>query len=394
VVAHPELFDLTIAHLDCDAFYAAIEKRDDPSLVDQPVIVGGGRRGVVTTCCYIARTYGVRSAMPMFKALAACPDAVVIKPDFEKYLIAGQTIRQMMRNLTPLVEPLSIDEAFMDLQGTQRMHGEPASVTMARLQNAIVREVGVTVSVGLSHNKFLAKIASDYDKPSGYCVIGRKETKSFLAAQPISLIWGIGKKTSARLAADGLHTIAQLQVMDAKTLAARYGETGLRLAHLAHGNDARSVIPHRDTKSVSAETTFNDDIDRQSVLEDRLWPLCEKVSRRMKAKGIKGRVVTLKLKSANFRTLTRRRTLDEASNLARVLFDTGRELLTGECDGRAFRLIGIGYSDLIAHDEGIQQQGFFATDTERLAKREAAMDALRDKFGDNAIGPGRVFKKP
>ncbi|MEL6379283.1 MAG: DNA polymerase IV, partial [Pseudomonadota bacterium] len=244
-VTHPELFDLSIAHLDCDAFYAAIEKRDDPSLADRPVIVGGGRRGVVTTCCYIARTYGVRSAMPMFKALAACPDAVVIRPDFEKYLTAGQTIRTMMRALTPLVEPLSIDEAFMDLSGTARMHGEPPAVTMARLQQAVAEEVGVTVSVGLSHNKFLAKIASDFDKPSGYFVIGRAETKCFLAAQPISLIWGIGRKTTARLAGDGLYTIAQLQAMDAKTLAARYGETGLRLARLAHGDDSRSVSPHR-----------------------------------------------------------------------------------------------------------------------------------------------------
>ncbi|MEO0850467.1 MAG: DNA polymerase IV [Pseudomonadota bacterium] len=391
-VTHPELFDLSIAHLDCDAFYAAIEKRDDPSLADRPVIVGGGRRGVVTTCCYIARTYGVRSAMPMFKALAACPDAVVIRPDFEKYLTAGQTIRTMMRALTPLVEPLSIDEAFMDLSGTARMHGEPPAVTMARLQQAVAEEVGVTVSVGLSHNKFLAKIASDFDKPSGYFVIGRAETKCFLAAQPISLIWGIGRKTTARLAGDGLYTIAQLQAMDAKTLAARYGETGLRLARLAHGDDSRSVSPHRDTKSVSAETTFNDDISAYRSLEDRLWPLCEKVSRRMKAKGFAGRVVTLKLKTAAFKTITRRRTLEEPSNLARVLFDTGCSMLTGECDGRSFRLIGIGYAELGNAGDGASQRGFFGTDNDRLARREAAIDALREKFGDSAIGPGRVFK--
>lgn len=392
IIAHEELFDLDIAHVDCDAFFASIEKRDDPSLADKPVIVGGGRRGVVTTCCYIARTYGVRSAMPMFKALAACPDAIVIKPDYAKYVTAGQTIREMMRTLTPLVEPLSIDEAFMDLSGTHRIHGVPPALTLARLQKEIHREVGITVSVGLSHNKFLAKIASDFDKPSGFFVIGRNETPAFLAAQPISLIWGIGKKTGNRLAQDGLKTISQLQKMETKVLAERYGEIGLKLANLAHGRDSRKVSPDRQTKSISAETTFDSNIDGYEQLEDSLWPLCEKISKRMKLKGYAGHVLTLKLKSRDFKTITRRRTLDAPSNLARIAFDEGRAMLRRECDGRQFRLIGIGYSDLSIAGATISQRGFFGGDIERLEKREAAVDALREKFGDDAIGPGRVLK--
>ncbi len=393
IIHHEELFTLNIAHLDCDAFYAAIEKRDNPSLEHKPVIVGGGRRGVVSTCCYIARTYGVHSAMPMFKALKACPDAIVIKPSFDKYSQAGHAIREMMHSLTPLVEPLSIDEAFMDLSGTQRIHGEPPALSMARLQHKIKKEIGVTVSVGLSHNKFLAKIASDFDKPSGFYVIGIAETKSFLATQPISLIWGIGKKTTSRLAKDGLKTIAQLQTMDTKILAQRYGETGLRLAQLAHGEDKRSVRPKRDTKSISAETTFNNEIDNYEALENILWKLCEKISRRMKEKKFFGRVLTLKLKTSNFKTITRRITLDVPGNLARTAFDQGRIMLAREVDGRNFRLIGIGYSDLSPADTPPPQDDFFGEDRTKLIAREKAVDTLREKFGNNVIGAGRMLKK-
>jgi len=331
--------------------------------------------------------------MPMFKALKACPDAIVIKPSFDKYSQAGHAIREMMHSLTPLVEPLSIDEAFMDLSGTQRIHGEPPALSMARLQHKIKKEIGVTVSVGLSHNKFLAKIASDFDKPSGFYVIGIAETKSFLATQPISLIWGIGKKTTSRLAKDGLKTIAQLQTMDTKILAQRYGETGLRLAQLAHGEDKRSVRPKRDTKSISAETTFNNEIDNYEALENILWKLCEKISRRMKEKKFFGRVLTLKLKTSNFKTITRRITLDVPGNLARTAFDQGRIMLAREVDGRNFRLIGIGYSDLSPADTPPPQDDFFGEDRTKLIAREKAVDTLREKFGNNVIGAGRMLKK-
>ena len=392
IVRHREALSLAIAHLDCDAFYAAVEKRDDPALADAPVIIGGGQRGVVSTACYVARTYGIRSAMPMFKALKACPDAVVIKPDMAKYAAVGRAIRTMMQALTPLVEPLSIDEAFMDLTGTERLHGMKPALALADLQRRIKAEIGVTVSIGLSHNKYLAKIASDFDKPHGFKVIGREETTSFLAAQPISLIWGVGKAMNATLAKDGLTQIAQLQAIDEATLAKRYGEMGLRLYRLSRGLDTRMVRPSREVKSVSSETTFSDDVRDPRWLEDRLWMLCEKVSARMKEKHLTGRVVTLKLKTADFKSLTRRATLPRHSNLARTAFKTAQPLLRDSLKGAAYRLIGIGFSDL-APEDGAPQAELFEADEQRLASQEKAIDEIRARFGDDIIGAGRTFKK-
>lgn len=392
IIAHPELFDLAIAHLDCDAFYAAIEKRDNPELADKPVIVGGGKRGVVATACYVARTYGIRSAMPMYRALKACPDAVVIRPDIAKYAAVGREARRLMQTLTPLVEPLSIDEAFMDLSGTVRIHGAPPAVMLAKLQKRFEAELGVTASVGLSHNKFLAKIASDLDKPRGFSVIGRAETISFLAAQPISLIWGVGAATAARLEQDGLKTIGQLQAMEESVLARRYGEIGLRLARLSRGIDARTVTPERETKSVSAEITFDEDVSDARWLEDRLWALCEKVSTRMKEKSFAGRVVTLKLKTADFRTLTRRRTLEHASNLARTAYAAACAMLAETTQGRAFRLIGVGYSGLEPAGDA-QQSELFKNEEARIAAQERVIDRIRSKYGAEAIGAARALRR-
>ncbi len=392
IVSHPELFELTIAHLDCDAFYAAIEKRDDPELNDKPVIVGGGVRGVVATCCYVARTYGIKSAMPMFRALKACPDAVVIKPNMAKYVAVGRAVREMMRDLTPMVEPLSIDEAFMDLTGTERLHGSPPAITLAKLQARIKTELGVTASVGLSHNKFLAKIASDLDKPQGFSVIGKDETLAFLARQPVTKIWGVGTAMAARLEGDGIATIGQLQKLDAATLAKRYGEIGLRLARLSQGEDARRIKPRRETKSISSETTFNHDITDLQKLEDILWDLCEKVSARMKASEFEGRVITLKLKSANFKTITRRITLEAPSNLARIAFAATRKMLHEAAGQTAFRLIGVGFSDLLAAGEATEAD-LFGENRERIAAQEKAIDAIREKFGKDAVKAGRTLRK-
>ena len=392
VIRHSELFSLAVAHIDCDAFYAAIEKRDDPTLADKPVIIGGGVRGVVSTACYVARTYGVHSAMPMFKAKNACPDAVVIKPNMEKYAEAGRQIRNMMRMLTPMVEPLSIDEAFLDLSGTERLHGAPPAVMLARLQRRIEVEVGVTASVGLSHNKFLAKVASDLDKPQGYSIVGRAETMDFLAGLPITAIWGVGKSMAARLEADGLKSVGQLQTMDARTLAHRYGELGLRLANLSQGKDSRRVKPERDTKSVSSETTFNTDITDVQWLEDILWELCEKVSARMKASSFEGRVVTMKLKSHDFKTITRRVTLEAPTNLARIAFAAAKRMLHEVAPGQAWRLIGVGFSGL-ATEGANPVRDLFDADTERIAAQEHAIDAIRERFGRNAIGAGRSLRR-
>ncbi|HHS89004.1 MAG TPA: DNA polymerase IV, partial [Rhodobacteraceae bacterium] len=223
VISHPELFDLTIAHMDCDAFYASVEKRDNPGLADKPVIIGGGKRGVVSTACYVARIHGVHSAMPMFQALKLCPEAVVIKPRMSAYVEASRAIRAMMDELTPVVEPLSLDEAFMDLSGTRQLHGAPPAVMLARLVRRMEDELGLTGSIGLSHNKFLAKVASDLDKPRGFSVIGRAETADFLRNKPVRMIWGVGQAMQASIDKAGIHTFADLLRWDRRDLNARFG---------------------------------------------------------------------------------------------------------------------------------------------------------------------------
>ncbi|HEY2749808.1 DNA polymerase IV, partial [Phenylobacterium sp.] len=286
IVAHEDLASLSIAHMDCDAFYASVEKRDRPQLRDQAVIVGGGKRGVVTTCCYIARISGVRSAMPMFKALKLCPEATVIKPDFSKYRAESRRIMDKLGALTPLVQPLSLDEAWLDLNGCERLHGGPAAWVLARAQGEIEREVGITVSVGLAPNKFLAKIASDLDKPRGFSVIGAAEARTFLAGKPVAILPGVGPAMVRSLEAHGLRTVGDIARTEPRVLADRFGAHGLRLAQLSQGQDARAVDPDQDRKSVSAETTFDEDYADLPSLEDRLWPLCEKVARICRRDGI------------------------------------------------------------------------------------------------------------
>jgi len=387
-IGHGELDDLAIAHIDCDAFYASVEKRDDPSLKDKPVIVGGGRRGVVSAACYVARLYGVRSAMPMFKALAACPAAVVIQPDMAKYSRVGGEIREMMRALTPLVEPLSIDEAFLDLSGTRHLHhGSPAR-TLARFALEVEREIGVTVSIGLSYNKFLAKVASDLDKPRGFAIIGRADALEFLGPRPVGLIWGVGKALQARLAADGITTIADLRDLEEGRLVARYGSIGRRLFRFSRGEDDRTVDPDGEMKSISAETTFDTDIAAYDHLAAELWPLCEKVSARMKRSGVVGRSVHLKLKTADFRILTRSRRLGAATELAEALYQTALPLLKAEATGLRYRLIGIGAADL-QDRERIAQPDLLAAGGPRQAAVERVMDEVRAKLGADAIRKGR-----
>jgi DNA polymerase IV len=390
VIAHAEIATLAIAHVDCDAFYATIEKRDAPDLRDQPVIVGGGTRGVVSAACYIARTFGVRSAMPMFKARRLCPQAVVVRPDMAKYVAVGREVRRLMLELTPQVEPLSIDEAFMDLTGTERLHRMIAAKSLARFATRVEQAIGITVSIGLSVNKFLAKIASDLDKPRGFAVLGGAEARAFLAAKPVGFIWGVGKATQARLARDGFFTIADLAAATQSELARRYGAEGLRLARLARGMDDRAVTPEREAKSVSAETTFDRDLAAFRPLERRLWLLSEKVSARLKAGGLAGSTVTLKLKTDDFKIRTRARALDDPTQLAERIFAAGRELLARETDGTRFRLIGIGVTGLAEADKAdpadlLDQAG------RRKAAAERAVDRLRTKFGRGAVIKGLAF---
>ena len=385
---HAELEHLTIGHVDCDAFYATIEKRDDPSLVDRPVIVGGGKRGVVAACCYVARTYGIRSAMPMFEAKRRCPDAVVIKPNMAKYVQAGRAVRKAMFALTPLVEPLSIDEAFLDLTGTERLHGMSAARVLARFALQVERELGITVSIGLSANKFLAKIASDMDKPRGFAVLGQDEAAAFLAPKPVGFIYGVGAVSAAKLAADGYRLIADLQRADEHDLIRRYGEEGARLWRLARGIDARNVDPERDTKSISAETTFERDIGDFRPLEQHLWDLTERVSARLKANALAGSTVTLKLKSADFKTRTRARSLGHPTQLAARIFAAGRDLLAHEVGTTRFRLIGIG----VSHLEDSAGDDLADLIDRRAAEAEHAVDRLRAKFGRDAVVKGLALE--
>jgi DNA polymerase-4 len=390
VLAHDELNSLSLAHLDCDAFYAAIEKRDDPSLLDKPVIIGGGKRGVVSTACYIARIFGVRSAMPMFQALKLCPEAVVISPNIKKYTEVARAVRTAMRALTPLVEPVSLDEAYLDLTGTERLHGTSPARTMAKLARRIEQEIGITVSIGLSFNKFLAKVASDLDKPRGFAVVGHAEAIDFLRSKPISFIRGVGDATAARLARDGITRIAQLQDMAPDDLAKRYGKTGWWLANMARAEDKRPVDPDTEMKSISGETTFAEDIVDLEMLSQLLWDQAERVSARAKAAQIGGRTITLKLKTSRFQTRSRAASLDAPTQLAHRIFEVARPLLAREADGTAFRLIGVGLSHLAPAGDCDPPDLLGGG---RQAAAERAIDKVRAKFGRDVVAKGRSLTR-
>ncbi len=392
VQSHPELFELSIAHMDCDAFYASVEKRDDPSLADKPVIIGGGQRGVVSTACYVARIRGVRSAMPMFQALKLCPDAVIVKPRMEVYVAVSKQIRAMMQELTPDIEPLSLDEAFLDLSGTRRLHGAPPAIMLARLVRRMSDELGITGSIGLSHNKFLAKVASDLDKPRGFSVIGKAETAEFLRNKPVRLIWGVGHAAQAALDKAGIRTFADLLRWERTDLVARFGTMGERLWHLARGQDHRRVNARAPVKSISNETTFLKDTGNLDLLDGHLWRLSENVSDRAKARGLAGRVVTLKLKRADHAILTRRLALRDPTQLADVIYRTARALMDPVADKAPFRLIGVGLSDLL-NEEGADLSGdLLDPDARRRSSAERATDAIRRKFGSDAIRKGRALR--
>ena len=392
IINHPELYDLSIAHMDCDAFYASVEKRENPELADKPVIVGGGKRGVVSTCCYVARIRGVHSAMPMFQALKVCPDAVVIKPRMSLYAEVSKQIRAMMDDLSPSIEPLSLDEAFIDLTGTQRLHGHPPAVMLAKLTKRMKDELGITGSIGLSHNKFLAKIASDQDKPRGFAVIGRAETQEFLAQQKVGIIWGVGAATRASLERAGIRTIADLLRWDQTDLIARFGSMGERLWHLARGQDKRRVSAHAPVKSISNETTFFEDTSDPDLLDGHIWRLAENVADRAKAKSQAGRVVTLKLKTADFKTLTRRITLPDATQSADRIYRTARGLFGQTGNSGPFRLIGVGISEIVSESEADRAPDLLDPDSGKRIQVEKATDAIRQKFGSDAILKGRSLR--
>ena len=391
-IVHPELLSLNIAHMDCDSFYASVEKRDRPELIDKPVIIGWGRRGVVSTACYIARIRGVHSAMPIYRALKLCPDAVIIKPRMKLYADISLKIRKMMLELTPAVEPISLDEAFLDLSGTQRLHKKSPAVVLAELTNRMKNDLGLTGSIGLSHNKFLAKIASDLNKPNGFSIIGKNETEKFLSNKPVNILWGVGAGTKEKLEAMGIKTLSDLLRWDDRDFVKKFGASGERLKALASGKDNRRVIAERSIKSISNETTFGQDILQQEILIGHLWRMCEKVSDRAKSQGIAGKVGVLKLKTSRHILITRRLTFKEPTNIADRLFNSLEPLLINEINEIKFRLIGVTLTSLCDESYADLTGDLLDPNSLNRKKAELASDKIRKKFGVNAIIKGRSLR--
>ena len=392
ILNHPELYTLSIAHMDCDAFYASVEKRDNPTLADKPVIIGGGTRGVVSTACYIARIKGVRSAMPMFQALKKCPEAIVIKPRMEVYSNISKSIKQMMTELTPAVEPLSLDEAFLDLTGTEKLHGSPPVVQLCILLKRISNELGITGSIGLSHNKFLAKIASDLEKPKGFSIIGLEETEAFLSEKPVKLIWGVGTTFQEKLENDGIRKFSDIKSRTQEELIKRYGQAGLKLWHLARGQDPRKISANAPVKSISNETTFYEDTSDRHLLDGHIWRLSEKIADRAKATNRTGSVVSIKLKRKDHSQLTRRLSLREPTQMCSLIYQSAKSLLDKIGDKGPFRLIGVNLSKIThsyTEDEYNDLIDFVGKNSINVEK---ATDKIRKKFGKNAILRGRSLR--
>jgi len=392
VLKHPELFELSIAHMDCDAFYASIEKRDNPDIADKPVIVGGGKRGVVSTACYIARINGVHSAMPMFKALKLCPNAVVVPPRMDIYVKVSKQIKRFMSELSPMIEPLSLDEAFIDLTGTEKLHGAPPAIMLAGLVKRMEDEIGISGSIGLSHNKFLAKLASDLDKPRGFSIISQRETLDLLAPLPIKKIWGAGPVLQRKLQSDGIQTFADLRRRDLKVLVKRYGTMGNRLWHLARGLDHRSITTREPVKTISKEITFFEDTSDTDLLDGHLWRLAEKVSDRCKARNYAGKTVNLKVKKADFKLLTRSITLNEPTQMTDRIYTNVRQMLNSIIDNAPFRLIGVGISHLTKPEDADQFMDLLEQDAAKRAKAERVTDTIRKRFGKDSILKGRSLR--
>jgi len=392
IISHPELLSLNIAHMDCDSFYASVEKRDCPELKDKPVIIGGGRRGVVSTACYIARIRGVHSAMPMYRALKLCPDAAVIRPRMKLYAEISLQIRKMMLELTPAVEPISLDEAFLDLGGTQKLHKKPPVVLLAELTNRMKNELGLTGSIGLSHNKFLAKIASDLNKPNGFSIIGKQETGKFLFNKPVNILWGVGSGTKEKLGAMGIKTLSDLLRWEESDFVRKFGTSGKRLKALASGKDNRRVMAERVIKSISNETTFGEDILEHEILIGHLWRMCEKVSDRAKSRETAGNVGVIKLKTQNYRLITRRLTFKEPTNMADRLFNALEPLLKSEIKEVKFRLLGVTLTGLCDQKYADLTGDLLDPNAQNRQKAEIATDMIRRKFGVNAIVKGRSLR--
>jgi DNA polymerase IV len=388
-----------ILHVDMDAFYASVEARNDPSLRGKPVLVGGlGGRGVVASASYEARRFGIHSAMPMARALRLCPDAAVVRPDFAAYTEASGRIRDIFLSFTPLVEPLSLDEAFLDVGGSIRLFGDPPHIGEL-IRTRIREELALVASVGVAPNKFLAKLCSDKAKPDGLLHLPAEQVEDFLAPLGVRDLWGVGEQTATRLERFGIRTVADIRATPPQTLARILGQAAAdHLGGISTGRDLRTVVPYEAPKGMSNEETFETDVDDPLILRRELLRLSEKVARRLRAGDVAARTVTLKLRYANFSTVTRSRTLELPTDQATELHQEVTALLEALGLERArVRLVGVGAANLVPADAARQlrlldpSHPAHPEHVDRWSRAERAADRARHRFGDTAVTRGALL---
>lgn len=384
-----------ILHVDMDAFYASVEELDQPELVGRPVIVGGTPqgRGVVAAANYVAREFGVHSAMPAATAKRLCPQAVFLPSRIDRYAAVSRDMQDIFDRFTPLVEPLSLDEAFLDVTGSEQLFGTALEIGR-QIQSAIGSELGLTASVGVAPNKFLAKIASDLEKPAGFVVVEPERIREFLDPLPIERMWGVGRQGSKVFHELNIRTIGQLESLPREVLQARFGNSGEHFWRLARGIDKRPVVPDRRAKSISHETTFEKDIQDSELLRACLLELTEQVARRLRRHGLYGRTVTLKVRFDDFRTITRSQTLGHRTNSTLDLWNAAAELLATRVPAgqKRVRLLGMGVSGLDRRDE-TQRQLFDDVEREKAKRLDETADEVRDRFGGGALRRGSTMRK-
>jgi DNA polymerase IV len=380
-----------VLHVDMDAFFASVEIRRRPELAGKPVVVGGaGPRGVVSSASYEARVFGIRSAMPGTQAKRLCPHAIFVPPDFAEYSAASRTVMQIFRDVTPLVEPLSVDEAFLDVSGARRLLGRPAEIGRL-IRDRVWAEQRLTCSVGVAPTKFIAKLASTRCKPNGLSVIPTAQILDFLHPLPVDALWGVGDRTADQLRRLGLRTVADIAAAPLRMLRSAVGESGAAHLHaLANGRDDRAVIPTHAEKSISAETTFDVDVDDPAVLRRTLLALANRVAGRLRSSGMAGRTVAIKVRLSDFRTLNRSRTLANATDVAREIFEIATALFTALAAGDRIRLLGVRAEGLVdAHD--LARQPVLGEREKGWSHVERAADAAAARFGGAPVRPASLI---
>ena len=385
-----------ILHIDMDAFYASVEQRDDPTLLGKPVVVGGSAegRGVVAASSYEARKFGIYSAMSAYRAKQLCPQAVFIRPRIDYYAAVSQQIRQILEEFTPLIEPLSLDEAFLDVTGSESLLGSATEIGQ-KIRSRVQEQLQLTASIGIAPNKFLAKIASDLEKPNGFVVVAADQIQAFLDPLPVGRIWGVGKVTAHVFKRFAISTIGQLRQLSRETLQELFGASGEHYWLLSHGIDDRPVVPDREAKSISNETTFSEDIRDTEDLKAWLVTLVEQVARRLRNHDRTGRTIDLKIRFSDFKTLTRSLTLGSSTNITSELLEAGIELLCNRIpkDHLPVRLIGFGVSQL-DQPGMVQLQLFDETEREQQRSLDKVADQIAQKFGKHALHRAAGIKKP